>query len=502
MSPNLILLGFSALVSVPEYTQIRSTGAVSPPVYEYVLARELGEDWSSLEDAPIQAAIERFLQETGYEIGRVRISWDPDSDERLINIDEGVLDGIVFPNGNGLQAFTARALINLPAQAYNRFLLRQELNGLQELLGVQVERVEIVALDSDKRTEALLDDQGQIERLLGASIGDYQLRIYLRDTPFGRGFRLRLRGESPDGLVLNALYKTPPVLMGDDAFETGVEFGIRSSSEPTGRISRGGLRAAWISPAIIGEQFRLRLGGTASVIQRGRPDLDVDRFVFVDVRPGVGFDYEINNRLEIFFRVGAQSRELLEIEEPEGNQGVVRPTGQLRPFASIESEFLFGAASRQAPYRHEIDFELSAFVGEQALINGVIEYQKALAFGWDALFLEAAVEFAALDPALSEERRVSDRILGAFGDENYTSLLGSLQTEYRIAFGRDRLAFGPIASGVIFENDDDPGFGSALGAGVHGRVLDNFSVSFYTYVGFATDLGRTFGVSFGIDQIF
>ncbi|MEL6548000.1 MAG: hypothetical protein AAFQ82_25465, partial [Myxococcota bacterium] len=285
------------------------------------------------------------------------------------------------------------------------------------------------------------------------------------------------------------------------AFEIGFDFGVRRSPEPSGRFSRGGATLKWYSPTLGGYGLRLRAGGEGRVIQRGRPDLDVDRYFFYDLRPNIGVELDIGGSFELEAQLGVQQRNLLELDLGETPEEFTVPSEELRPYVALEGELLLGSLNRRAPFRHEFDFEVEYYFGEQSLFSALFEYEKAFAIGWDAIFLELSAAFAQIDPAINEERRVSDLLLGVFGDQLYSATQYGIQAEYRIAFARDRIAVGPVANGVIYFNQG-PKSAAAAGLGLHGRVLDNFAVSLYGAVGWTRGLDPNLGFSLGIEQIF
>ncbi len=495
MLETLFLLSLLA-----EPVSFETAGVVSVPVYEFVLNREVGRDWRDAPDERLKVALETFLQQTGYSLASVKI--ERVDDTRVIAIDEGLLDGIVFPLQSGLRAFAARALINLPQQVYNEHLIARELERLEEVLGVEVLSTEIVPVSGAKEVGWLeTRDETLMSLVPGGDFGDFQLRIMIKDTGFTRGPRLRVDAEAPDGLVTTLLYRTDPVFASDDAFEIGVNLGLRRSSEPSGRFSRGGATLKWYSRTLGDSGLRLRAGGEWRVIQRGRPDLDIDRYFFYELRPNIGVELDITRTFELEAQIGVQQRNLLELDAGENAGDFVTPTEELRPYAALEGELILGSLSRRAPFRHEIDFELEYYFGEQSLVTGLIEYEKAFAIGWDAIFLEVSASFAQLEPAINEERRVSDLLLGVFGDNLYSATQYGVQAEYRIAFARDRIAVGPVANGVVYFNDG-PKTAAATGLGLHGRLLDNFAVSLYGAVGWTKGFEPNFGLSLGIEQIF
>lgn len=487
-----------ALLAAP--VSFETTGVISEPIYEYILNREVGRDWRRAPSLRLRRALETFLQQTGYSLATVEIR--EEGEARTIVIDEGLLDGIVFPLQNGLRAFAARALINLPQQVYNEHLIAVEIARLEEVMGIEVLETEIVPVSgADEVGWFETRDETLMSLVPGGDFGDFQLRIMLKDAEFTRGPRLRVDAEAPDGLVTTVLYRTDPVFASDDSFELAVNFGLRRSSEPSGRLSRGGASLRWYSPVLAGSGLRLQAGGEWRVIQRGRPDLDIARYLFYDLRPNIGVELELTRTFELSAQVGVQQRNLLELELGENPDEFVTPSDELRPYAALKGELILGSASRRAPFRHEFDFELEYYFGEQSLVTGLIEYEKAFAIGWDAIFLELSAGFAQLEPAINEERRVSDLLLGVFGDNLYSATQYGVQAEYRIAFARDRIAVGPVVNGVVYFNQG-PKTAAAAGLGLHGRLLDNFAVSLYGAVGWTEGFEPNFGLSLGIEQIF
>lgn len=482
--------------------------ALDDAVYEALL------DGDERDPQVMRQEIESFLHRAGYSLARVQLL--AEGPPVCFEVDEGLLEYVVFPTIGAITTLVVAATFELPNDIFNEFRLDQELRKLSERWGYRVATYTLVEVsdigvgDSWSQLPTVpLSERSSLFR--GAA--RYGLEIILEGAPLPRGLGPFLQFNGVDGFIMGATYRDHSRLLSDELWMVNAALGLRLfkpiTDDPQQFISRVLLASRWDSP-LFWSVTRFDLGGSGSYLSRARFDLGIARYDMLELYTPVALSLVFSS---LTLRASAALRLRQIVRDERASEPVVLtepieyPAADPQLVTRLEGEWVIQAERQRNDRSHSLILEL-----EGAFFGGVspggaarLFYQKVFRLSYNELWLQSAGSASWGFVPFTSHESVSTVMRGIF-DHVFTDLIWGGSIAYRQSLYRGHLHVGPFFNAAVYRHPRELG-GSWRGAvgggmGLHFLVSGAFTVDLYYAVGWSSQGEIDHGPSLSAGHVF
>ncbi|MBS1150296.1 MAG: uncharacterized protein H6Q89_1994 [Myxococcaceae bacterium] len=349
--------------------KVKIAGALVLPSSAYLdalwLPRAARADEATAKE--VRRQLQAFLERLGYELASVTTVVRDEAIE--VQVDEGKIDRILYLGRLSFPQLRFKLALALPYEVFNRQLLEQQVRELSEQLGIPGVQWELV------RTSAVVHEGPQFNQLPGevdVSIAGVKLlharRPYEVRVSFpaatGTQVGIDLRAYYIDGLEVGLNYVDQDLLGKGDRWYTAISGGIGlrprlGNGELYPYFSRGAISARYDTVPLF-KLFKPNLWAQASLVNRHRPDLNLESYLAFTVDAAIQLELELLPGVRFLLGGGYQYRRLSAfevpplLESPVGDEVEVRS----RPFFRFTQAWVINPQVLRWDRRHTLESEL------------------------------------------------------------------------------------------------------------------------------------------------
>lgn len=461
----------------------------------------------------IESTFLSFLKDSGYALASVHV--EAKQGFYLVDVDEGRLDSIVFPNQGVGHQIQFKMALSLPGDVFNASVLDRKIAKLVAEQMIESAEYEVVPVNKAPQEEVWAGRLIQGLRLVEAS-QPHELHIYINHFEHRPGLSAYLNYGSPDGLRLGLKYRGRDFLLEGDRYvllpmaSLRVFEGVVGGRQSVG-FSRLSLEASYYSPPILDGFMSFLTWASADLHSLRRQDISVERYIFTPLRAALGLALHPIPHFSMSLGGGIQYR---------GLSGVTAMPGETIPVKAKEEGFsLFAGGELRlvlnpGVLRRDREHELwlrGIYTAPRGDLQGFLiaagRYDKVLLFDYDEFWIRLSGHTAVGTPPFYDEISLGDELRVAFG-ATYAVHAGGLGLEYRRSVLRDLVKFSLFNDVSVFEdrsvNLKPKGVAVAdnFGVGVHLLLLDAFQLNFYLGVGLSSTETAAFGVGVQLTEAY
>lgn len=492
---------------------IRGNVALPEDVYRTVLT--LTSSTSTPTPGHVAERVTDFLHASGYTIATATAAVSADGGI-VVEVDEGRLDKIIFPDESAASAIQLQLAFALPGRIFNRPLLEKKIAKLMAETDVVDVEYQLVPVVDPEHPGIQVEDPGLIHGFTFFKPGEpHELRIRIQHEGWKRGLDLGFGYKPPDGLFVKGGYKYGGLFFDEDLGELTSRVAVRvvdafTTANARLGLSEASLRMRWYTPPFAGDFLRSFVSVEGLALGRRRQDLGLESYLYSPIRASLNFGLTLFGQLNLDLGLGAEQRFLyaLKDEEDVPRSPLVDETSkrETRMFARAELGTVFNPLELRRDRKHRISLSARHLSGgfEQGspITELFLRYQKMFLFGWDELWIgvTAGMLFGQI-PFYEELSLGGDFVRNTFS-QVFLRKAGSLHLEYRLSLSRDFFKIGVYNDFAVYGDLDELRRQEAIriadgvGIGLHLMVLDTFQFSGYFGVGITSS--EEFDLGFGL----
>lgn len=451
-----------------------------------------------------QRRILRFLRRAGYELATVTASVS--GDRIHVKIDEGKLEKVVILGEGVFETLQLKIAVDLPYEVFNRALLDRQLDEAKDKLHIKKWRWEIVPTEQRDQVGPIIPIPEPFADLPALQPGKpYELRIMVERDLWVRGLAPEAAFNSLYGLALGAAYKSSELLFDDDRWQANARVGValRKPIDPDLAtrpvLSQAQISAAWLTPPIIGEDFRASLGIATALEHNQREDLMLESYYAFQVETALELQYLFMPESLLGASVGVEERNTFGFRPVEGMESPFSNEVRTRAFSGLRLFLTFDPSELRRDRQHFVTVDFRYFrrmesPDQNHTLRLYAEWRKTEMIGWHELRFVSKGFVLAGDHLFTEEASAGgDNLRGPFGNIYYTRKYLGFDAEFRVSVSRDFVKLGIFHDVVVFEKLEptrmDPSFGlaNAFGISLHVLILDAFQTDTNFGMGFSSE---------------
>jgi hypothetical protein len=462
--------------------------------------------------------VELFLAKSGYAIAHVTGSVERDVIK--LNINEGLLEKIVFRGRMTLPMVRFRLALDVPRDIFNQPSVERQIHELSVNLGIEAPLWKLVETIDMKHQGPQVDSLGPLGTIKGQALlkkrQRYELHIVFPEKEWSTGLGLDVRITYFDGSELGLNYQGKKLLFQDDHWRVAVMGGVGFRNGIADNLlyvfpSRLYLEAQWFTPRIT-KELRAFVLVNSEGLARQRRDLNLENMFFVASEASANIEVRPYEWLEIRTGFGAQHLALFGERAPLNapnieSQNITRLRGFVK--GAVEATFSSGEGRWDRRHRLLIEGRLFTNADIPRVNYGDLQmrYQKVFGFGWHDLWLKARGSYLQGDVLYPFEEPVGENLRGLFADVFVQKAIGA-RAEFRFSLTRDLFKISAfvdtIAYGELdrFSGKELPRFGIGAGPGFHALLEGFFQLDIYASFGVLSNGRVSTGLNAGLLKVF
>lgn len=518
----VLALGLAAAAPTrPPMLVFRGNVVLTDEVYATVLDLPPAFVVDAVGAAAVRDRLTEFLHRSGYELARVETAVE--GEHVRVEIDEGRVDKLVLSGEGGLRTVQLLLSLGLPYNVFNRPYLERQLELVRAQTGVEVDRIELVALPDVDHQGPQLENLGTVVDDLGRFIGHpllpprskFEVHVVFKHRDWSNGFGLAASFGGTDGLTLGTDYRGSQALLPGDRWKLGARAGAKLRNRVEDQSSDPSLQAAsvegrWFTPPLwLG--LRPALVARTALTSRQRPDVSLESYQLLQARLALALTYDLFPGATLGIGAGGEWRSVFGLEVVRGRTrpAEVQERTDLLPYLGLVADLVFDVDEIRRDRHHELVLENRHYPRGDGYGVTTLRYQRIFERGWHDLWLTARGAWLWGNTPFFDEQPVGGtHVRGVFDARWFTRRVMSVGSEVRLSITRDLYKIGVFTDLAAFGRHDRADgteaarFVAAFGPSLHVLIADAFQLSIYYAIGIASRRDVDRGLSMGLEQAF
>ncbi|MDX9719471.1 MAG: hypothetical protein RBU37_01895 [Myxococcota bacterium] len=473
----------------------------SPPqlvVVTGVKSLELSEVLEAMGEAPAQDAarqawgeaavlrIESLYHRQDYAYARAWFVID-EANRALFDVDEGVMDRIIFRGINAYDALVYRVVLNLPNNVFHRPTLESALEELKRKYGI---------LNIEYRVDDVDESALSVPSPLGIVAPLRELNIFvLGSESFGVGFAMPL--DATYGLLPRVGFRFRDLLLDDDRFGSKLELSIPYrryffDAKPKFQWVRGFAGVLYRFPPFLEELLSSAIELDVMLSNNARADVGLDGYYFFRTNH-FGKLNVLLRALTLSLALGISYSQLFAITESQA--ATVLPSvdaSVLRYATGLTARYTFFPDATRLDLLSDLVFggQLAVDSAARLFLELQSKLQYVIRIGPHDFILRTQIIYQAGAVHVIDEQQLGGSYQRVyFGGRYWVRQAAWLELAVRLALWRDKIKLGVFNDLTLFMDRSHlperfalaEGFGPSL----HFVFFDQFGLDLYYGFGFA-----------------